>query len=84
VCTESVHPAQLGFARRDAHPHRQLQLPLRGRGGINRGSGWRELRAHAITGVLEPALLLDRPAEYLVVVGEGNPHRAGIGFLPTG
>ena len=34
--TEVVRPAQLGFAGRDAHPHRQLQCPLRGHRGIHR------------------------------------------------
>ena len=35
--TEVVPTAQLGFAGRDAHPHRQLQRPLRSHRGINRG-----------------------------------------------
>ena len=34
--TEVVALAQLGFAGRDAHPHRQLQRPLRGHRGIHR------------------------------------------------
>jgi hypothetical protein len=37
--TEVVGPAQLGFAGCDAHPDGQLEFPLRGHGGINRGSG---------------------------------------------
>ena len=37
--TEVVCPAQLGFAGRQPHPHRQLQHPLRGHRGIDRRSG---------------------------------------------
>ena len=61
--TEVVGPPQLGFAGRDAHPHRQLQRPLRGHRGIDRRPGRGERGAHPVTGVLEQpaAVCLDRP-----------------------
>ena len=34
--TEIVRPPQLGFAGRDAHPHRQRQCPLRGHRRVDR------------------------------------------------
>jgi choline dehydrogenase-like flavoprotein len=51
--TEVVGPAQLGFAGRDAHPHRQRQLPLRGHRGIHRRARRGEGGTHAVTGVFE-------------------------------
>ena len=41
---EVVAPSQFGFAGRDAHPHRQLQRPLRGHRRINRTISARRTR----------------------------------------
>ena len=74
--TEIVPSAQLGFAGRQPHPHRQLQRPLRGHRRIHRRSWRRERGAHAVTGVLEQpaAVPLDRRAQHLVVGGQRLPH----------
>src|SRR5271155_1083552 len=84
--TEVVGPPQLGFAGRDAHPNRQLQRPLRGHRGTPRGARRGERGAHAVAGVLEQpaAVRLDRPAQHLVVGGEGDPHLVRVGLPPTG
>ena len=73
--TEIVPVAQLGFPGRQPHPHRQLQCPLRGHRGIDRGSRRGERGAHAVAGVLEQqaAVRLDRLAQHLVVGGERRP-----------
>ena len=83
---EIVALSQLGLAGRQPHPHRQLQLPLRGHRRIHRRSRRRERSAHAVPGVLEQpaAVPLDRPVQYLVMGGEGDPHLVRVGFPPTG
>ena len=75
--TEVVRPPQLGFAGRDAHPHRQLQRPLRGHRGVHRTLRRGERGTHAVTGVLEQpaAVRLDRRAQHLVMGGQRHPHR---------
>ena len=84
--TEVVRPAQLGFAGRDPHPHRQLQRPLRGHRRIDRRRRRGERGTHAVAGVLEQpaAVRLDRLAQHLVVGGERRPHRFRVGLPPTG
>ena len=84
--TEVIPLAQLGFAGCDAHPHRQLQLPLRGHRRIHRRPRRGERGTHPVTGVLEqPApVRLDRPAQHLVVGGQRHPHPVGVGLPPTG
>ncbi len=83
---EVVAVAQLGFAGRQPHPHRQLQRPLRGHRGIHRRPGRGERGAHPVTGVLEQpaAVRLDRLTQHLVVGGQRRPHRLRVGLPPTG
>jgi len=83
---EVVHPTQLGFTDRQPHPHRQLQRPLRGHSGIDRGPRRGERHAHSVTGVLEqPApMRLDRSAQHLAMRGQRCSHRIGVGLPPTG
>jgi hypothetical protein len=83
---QAVRPAQLGFAGRDPHPHRQLQLPLRGNSGIHRRLRGTECRAHPVAGVPEQptAVRLHRLTQYLVVCGQRRPHPIGAGLPPTG
>ena len=52
---EVVPVAQLCLTGRHAHPHRQLQGPLRGHCGIDSRLRRRECCAHPVTGVLEQA-----------------------------
>ena len=84
--TEVVGLPQFGFAGRDPHPHRQLQLALRGHRGIDRTLRRGERGAHPITGVLEQeaAVRLDRLAQHLVMCGQRRPHPLGVGLPPTG
>ncbi len=62
--TEVIRPPQFGFAGRNPHPHRQLQLALRGHRRIHRRARRGERGAHPVAGVFEqPApVRLDRPA----------------------
>ena len=84
--SEIVALTQLGFAGRQPHPHRQLQLQLRGHRGINRRPGRGERGAHPVPGVLEQetAVRLDRSTQHLVVGGQRRPHPLGVGLPPTG
>ena len=84
--TEVVPVTQLGFASRQAHPHRQLQRPLRGHRRIHRRLRRGERAAHPVAGVLEQeaAVRLDRRAQHLVMRRQGRPHRVGVGLPPTG
>jgi hypothetical protein len=83
---EVVRLSQLGFAGRDPHAHRQLQRPLCGHGGINRGSGSGERGAYPVTGVFEqpPAVGLDRLTQHLVMGGQRRPHAIRVCLPPTG
>jgi hypothetical protein len=84
--TEVIRPSQFGFAGRDAHPHRQLQLPLGRHGSIDRCPRRRECRTNPVTGVLEheAAVRLDRRAQHFVMHQKGRPHCVRICFPPTG
>ena len=83
--TEVVRIAKLGFAGRDAHPHRQFQFPLRGNSSLHRRLRRGERRTHAVTGVLEQiaAVRPDRCAKNLVMRGQRGSHGLRIGFPPT-
>ena len=84
--TEVIPVAQLGFAGRQPHPHRQLQRPLRGHRRIHRRPRRGERGAHPVTGVLEQptAVPLDRRAQHLVMGGQRHPHPVRVGLPPTG
>ena len=84
--TEVVGLPQFGLAGRDPHPHRQLQLQLRGHRRIDRTPRRGERGAHPIPGVLEqPApVRLDRLTQHLVMGGQRRPHPLGVGLPPTG
>ena len=84
--TEVVPIAQLGFAGRNPHPHRQLQRPLRGHRGIDRAPRRGERGTYTVAGVLEqPApVCLDRLEQHLVMDGQRRPHRFRVGLPPTG
>ena len=83
---EVVPVAQLGLTGRDAHPHRQLQRPLRSDRSIDSRPRRRERGNHAVTGVAEqkPVVRLDRGAQHLVMRQKGRPHRIRVGLPPTG
>ncbi len=84
--TEVIRFPQLCFFCRDAHPHRQLQVPLGSHCGINRTPRRGERGTHTVTGVLEqPAPeRLDRLAQHLVMGGQRHPHPLGVRLPPTG
>ena len=52
-CAEVIAVAQLGFAGRQPHPHRQLELALRSDRSIHSGPRRRERGTYAVTGVFE-------------------------------
>jgi hypothetical protein len=83
---EIVALAQLGFTRRQPHPHRQLKRLLCGHGGIHCRIRRGESRAHTVAGVLEQeaAVRLDRRTHYLVMGGQRRPHLIRVGLPPTG
>jgi hypothetical protein len=75
--TEVILVPQFGLAGRDAHPHRQLQRPLRGNSGrLLPTSATRMRHIPPVTGVLEHKALvrLDRAAQHVVVCGKRRPH----------
>ena len=74
---EVVVSAQFGLAGGDAHPHRQLQRPLRGHRGIDGRTRRGEYRAHPVAGVVEhlAAVRRDGLAQYFVVGLQRHPHR---------
>jgi hypothetical protein len=84
--TEIVPVAQFGLTGRNAHPHRQLQRPLRSDRSINRRARRRECGNHAVTAVAEQKAVvrLNRGAQHLVVRQQGRPHRRRVSFPPTG
>ena len=84
--TEIVTVAELRLTRMQAHPHRQHleQQNLRGDRGRYRIGRRSEHRSHPIARVLEemPAVLVDQPAQDVVVLGQQRPHRLRI-VLPS-
>ena len=85
-CTEIIPVPQIGLTGRNAHPHRQLQRPLRSDRGVDGRLRRRERRRHTIAIVAEQKTVvrLDRGAQHLVMRLKGRPHRIRVGLPPTG
>ena len=83
---EVVPVAQFGFTGRDPHPHRQLQLPLRGDRRVHRRPRRGKRGDHTIARVTEqePVVRLNRRAQHLIVCEKRRPHRVRVGLPPTG
>ena len=66
---EIVPVPKLGLTGRHAHPHRQLQRPLRSDRSVDSALRRGESGDHTITGVAEEiaAMRFDRGAQYLVM-----------------
>ena len=83
---EIVSVPQFGLPGRNAHAHRELQLPLRGNGGIDCGLRRCERGDHTVAGVAEQVAVmrLDRALQHPVMRQKGRPHRVRVCFPPTG